>query len=198
MAPPPRLTPGSGCSRRSRAASAAWPPTAARARGARRPALGRRAVAAAARVPGPRPGRRARGAARRLPGHRGVPGARTIWPGRPSSSRWPASTPDDVEAMVTGTLAGTRPPREVTAQLWRRSGGNPFFVRELTRLLVGAGHMAAADPDPGQHRRDAAAPAGPALHGMRAAAGVGGRRRPGHRRRPAGASGAAGRRGRRR
>ena len=28
---------------------------------------------------------------------------------------------------------------QVTSQLWQRSGGNPFFVRELTRLLVAQG-----------------------------------------------------------
>lgn len=44
-------------------------------------------------------------------------------------------TPDDVGALAR-ELAGTRLPAQVTAQLWQRSGGNPFFVRELIRLLV--------------------------------------------------------------
>jgi len=33
-------------------------------------------------------------------------------------------------------LAGASLPAQVSAGLWQRSGGNPFFVRELTRLLV--------------------------------------------------------------
>ena len=36
-------------------------------------------------------------------------------------------------------LAGTSLPAQVTAGLWQRSGGNPFFVRELTRLLAAQG-----------------------------------------------------------
>ena len=36
-------------------------------------------------------------------------------------------------------MAGARLPAQVTSQLWQRSGGNPFFVRELTRLLVAQG-----------------------------------------------------------
>ena len=44
----------------------------------------------------------------------------------------------EVEAMAQ-QLAGTRLPAQVASQLWQRSGGNPFFVRELTRLLVAQG-----------------------------------------------------------
>ena len=33
-------------------------------------------------------------------------------------------------------MAELRPSSQVISQLWQRSGGNPFFVRELTRLLV--------------------------------------------------------------
>ncbi len=44
----------------------------------------------------------------------------------------------EVEALAQ-QLAGTRLPAQVAAQLWQRSGGNPFFVRELTRLLVAQG-----------------------------------------------------------
>jgi AAA ATPase domain len=47
-------------------------------------------------------------------------------------------TPDEVGALAQ-ELAGTRLPAQVTAQLWQRSGGNPFFVRELTRLLAAQG-----------------------------------------------------------
>jgi hypothetical protein len=47
-------------------------------------------------------------------------------------------TPDDVGALA-GELAGTTLPAQVTAQLWQRSGGNPFFVRELIRLLLAQG-----------------------------------------------------------
>ncbi|HYX62510.1 MAG TPA: AAA family ATPase, partial [Streptosporangiaceae bacterium] len=47
-------------------------------------------------------------------------------------------TPDEVEALAR-ELAGTALPAQVTAELWRRSGGNPFFVRELIRLLQAQG-----------------------------------------------------------
>ncbi|MGH3172542.1 MAG: ATP-binding protein, partial [Streptosporangiaceae bacterium] len=47
-------------------------------------------------------------------------------------------TPDDVGALAEA-LAGTSLPAQVTAGLWQRSGGNPFFVRELTRLLAAQG-----------------------------------------------------------
>jgi tetratricopeptide (TPR) repeat protein len=47
-------------------------------------------------------------------------------------------TPDEVGALAR-ELAGTALPPQVAAQLWRRSGGNPFFVRELVRLLLAQG-----------------------------------------------------------
>ena len=47
-------------------------------------------------------------------------------------------SPADVEAMVAAT-PGPRPAPHAAAQLWQRSGGNPFFVRELTRLLIAQG-----------------------------------------------------------
>jgi len=47
-------------------------------------------------------------------------------------------TSDDVGALAR-ELAGTALPAQVTAQLWQRSGGNPFFVRELIRLLQAQG-----------------------------------------------------------
>ena len=36
-------------------------------------------------------------------------------------------------------MTGPKPGPRAIAQLWQRSGGNPFFVRELTRLLVAQG-----------------------------------------------------------
>ena len=36
-------------------------------------------------------------------------------------------------------MAGPAVAARVSGQMWRRSGGNPFFVRELTRLLVAQG-----------------------------------------------------------
>jgi tetratricopeptide (TPR) repeat protein len=46
--------------------------------------------------------------------------------------------PDEVGALAQ-ELAGTALPPQVAAQLWPRSGGNPFFVRELVRLLLAQG-----------------------------------------------------------
>ena len=40
---------------------------------------------------------------------------------------------------MVAAMPGPKPAPQATAQLWRRSGGNPFFVRELTRLLVAQG-----------------------------------------------------------
>jgi tetratricopeptide (TPR) repeat protein len=47
-------------------------------------------------------------------------------------------TPDDVGALAR-ELAGRTLPAQVAAELWQRSGGNPFFVRELIRLLLAQG-----------------------------------------------------------
>ncbi len=44
----------------------------------------------------------------------------------------------DVEAMVAA-IAGPDVAAKVSIPMWRRSGGNPFFVRELTRLLLAQG-----------------------------------------------------------
>jgi tetratricopeptide (TPR) repeat protein len=46
--------------------------------------------------------------------------------------------PAEVEALAQD-LAGSGLPAQVAAQLWQRSGGNPFFIRELTRLLIAQG-----------------------------------------------------------
>ena len=51
-------------------------------------------------------------------------------------------TPAEVETMareLAEAMAELRPSPQVISQLWQRSGGNPFFVRELTRLLVAQG-----------------------------------------------------------
>lgn len=44
----------------------------------------------------------------------------------------------EAQAMVA-SLPGTTPPPELTEQVWRRSAGNPFFVRELIRLIQAQG-----------------------------------------------------------
>jgi tetratricopeptide (TPR) repeat protein len=45
-------------------------------------------------------------------------------------------------AAVMTAVAGPRPDRELARRVWRRSGGNPLFVRELTRLVqAGAGEV---------------------------------------------------------
>ena len=51
-------------------------------------------------------------------------------------------TRGEVEAMaweLAEAMAEPKPSSQVTSQLWERTGGNPFFVRELTRLLVAQG-----------------------------------------------------------
>ena len=51
-------------------------------------------------------------------------------------------TRGEVESMaweLAEGMAEPKPSSQVTSQLWERSGGNPFFVRELTRLLVAQG-----------------------------------------------------------
>jgi hypothetical protein len=50
--------------------------------------------------------------------------------------------PAEVETMareLAEAMAEPRPSSQVISQLWQRSGGNPFFVRELTRLLAAQG-----------------------------------------------------------
>ena len=91
-------------------------------------------------------------------------------------------TPDDVGALareLAGTTASAPGHRPAMGAQRRqpvlRQGADPAAPR--------AGFVAPAGPDPGQRRGDATAQAGPALHGMRQAAGVGGHRGPRHRRR---------------
>ncbi|MPY80019.1 MAG: AAA family ATPase [Actinophytocola sp.] len=45
---------------------------------------------------------------------------------------------EDVAAVMTA-MSGAQPPAAVAADVWRRTGGNPFLVRELTRLLLAHG-----------------------------------------------------------
>ena len=157
---------------------------AARARRPRRPALGRRAVVAAAEVPGPRPDGASRAAAGRVPRHRGV---RTAARGRRPGPATRPHRPHAGRSRGAGRGTGRDEPsgpghrRAVAAQRRQpvlRQGADPVAGRP--------GLVAPARPDPGQRRGDAAAQAGPAVHGMRPAAGAGGRGRPRHRRQPAG------------
>ena len=53
----------------------------------------------------------------------------------------------DVEAMLAA-LAGPGVATAVSERMWQRSGGNPFFVRELTRLLVAQGWPPEQTPIP--------------------------------------------------
>ena len=79
----------------------------ARARGARRPALGRRAVAAAAGIPGPRPGR---GAVALLGAYRDTEASPELHKiaGQAQQLALAGLAPDDVGAMAR-ELAGTAP-----------------------------------------------------------------------------------------
>ncbi|MBW3602281.1 MAG: AAA family ATPase, partial [Actinobacteria bacterium] len=54
---------------------------------------------------------------------------------------------DDVTALMA-LVVGTSPAAEVAADVWRRTGGNPFLVRELTRLLVAQGGSPTAGGPP--------------------------------------------------
>ena len=53
---------------------------------------------------------------------------------------------DDVGALMTA-VGGTRPDDDVIADVWHRTGGNPFFVREVTRLLLAQGAGQQTVPD---------------------------------------------------
>jgi tetratricopeptide (TPR) repeat protein len=47
----------------------------------------------------------------------------------------------DVERLM-GSVAGARPNTDLAGDVFRRTGGNPFFVREVTQLLVSRGGLA--------------------------------------------------------
>lgn len=54
-------------------------------------------------------------------------------------------TSDDVRALMVSVATAhdlPPPPGPLVAEVWRRSGGNPFFARELTRLVVAQGGWA--------------------------------------------------------
>lgn len=53
---------------------------------------------------------------------------------------------DEVAAVMTA-VAGPRPEAGLADRVWRRSGGNPLFVRELTRLLQAGPGTADAVPE---------------------------------------------------
>ena len=54
--------------------------------------------------------------------------------------------PDEVAGLIT-TLAGSRPDDALAVSIHRRTGGNPFFVREVTRLMAAGGVAAGAIPE---------------------------------------------------
>jgi tetratricopeptide (TPR) repeat protein len=54
--------------------------------------------------------------------------------------------PHTVEALISGLLEGAPPPRELTALVLERAGGNPFFAGELVRSLKETGALR-RDPD---------------------------------------------------
>lgn len=68
----------------------------------------------------------------------------------------PADVPE-LMAAVAGPSAAGRPDARLAERIWRRSGGNPFLVGELTRLLVAHGGWAGPGPgrppDPGHRPR---------------------------------------------
>ena len=53
-------------------------------------------------------------------------------------------TSADIEAYV-GTVTGSRPTRQAVARLHEITGGNPFFVEEIVRLLVAGGTLEGLD-----------------------------------------------------
>ncbi|HZQ86634.1 MAG TPA: AAA family ATPase [Acidimicrobiales bacterium] len=53
---------------------------------------------------------------------------------------------DDVASLIT-VLSGTTPDPDLAASIHRRTGGNPFFVREVTRLMASGSVAAGAIPE---------------------------------------------------
>ena len=54
-------------------------------------------------------------------------------------------------AAVMADVTGTTPARDDARQMWTRTGGNPLFVRELTRMLTNHGAPAGHVQPPAQH-----------------------------------------------
>src|SRR5205823_11325229 len=50
-------------------------------------------------------------------------------------------SPAEVGTLIA-VIGGSHPSEEQASAVWRRSGGNPLFVRELTRLVLARGHSA--------------------------------------------------------
>jgi predicted ATPase len=55
-----------------------------------------------------------------------------------------AGLPEVDVSSLMGLVAGSNPAGELAAGVSRRTGGNPFFVREVTQLLVSRGNLADA------------------------------------------------------
>jgi hypothetical protein len=55
-------------------------------------------------------------------------------------------SPAEVGTLIA-VIGGSRPSEEQAGAVWRRSGGNPLFVRELTRLVLARGDSAGPLPD---------------------------------------------------
>ena len=129
--------PSSACSRRSRGASAAWPPggpcswCSTTCSG---PTSRRCGCWDSWPAPWPRSPVALLGAYRDT---EASPELRKI-AGQAQQLALAGLTQDGVGELAR-ELAGTPLPPQVTAQLWERSGGNPFFVRELIRLLLAQG-----------------------------------------------------------
>ncbi|RFU85908.1 ATPase [Streptomyces triticagri] len=71
-------------------------------------------------------------------------------------------------------VAGRAPDPELAAEVWRRTGGNPFFVEQTARLWAGGGSVSAIAPgvrEAVRHRLDLLPPAVAALLGTAAVLG---------------------------
>ena len=127
---------------------------AAVAAGARRPALGRPADAAAARVPGEETAASAGAPARRLPADRAHAGSAPVQSCSPTCAgtlRWRRSrsmalTPVKWLPLLAQTMR--RPPGEpLVARVCAQTAGNPFFIEEVSGHLQDSADAApATDP----------------------------------------------------